>query len=151
MRRFTGVTLVETLIIVTILGILAVLIIPHLAKPREQLLAEEAQELLRILRLSQINVRARSGRSAWTPARSYRMGEPFNEGWNVLAMKPLPDDAPFDYACHPDLGTCRARRLSTPLGPKAGGVITIDLESGTFSCEAPYAVIGDTHGSAVCG
>ena len=151
MKKIAGLTLVEVLIILTIVVILAALVVPRLMMPREQILAQDAQELLKTIRLSQINVRDRGSAPGWTLAKSYRTGEPPDAGWNILALKPLPEDAPFTYICESHAGTCTARRLGSSDEPKAGGMITIDLKTGTFSCETPYVVIGGKNGSVVCG
>lgn len=134
-------TLVEILAIVTIVVILAALALPRFLMPREQVLAIEAQEFLNVMRLSQINVKGRGSSVSWVKARSYYYGEPLDSGWNVLGMKPLERDAPFDYVCDPERGTCMATRAGVPEDPKFGGTVTIDLDSGSFSCGAPYVVM----------
>lgn len=149
--KHTGFTLLEVLFIVAIIAILAALVIPRLMMPREQVLAEEAQEFLETIRLSQINVRDRGSAPGWTLAKSYRQGEAPDPGWNILAVKPLTEEAPFAYVCHPDRGACTAKRVGSAGEPKTGGIIAIDLETGNFYCEAPYAVIGSRNGLAVCG
>ena len=147
----SGFTFVEILIVIAIVVLLAALVIPRLLMPKEQVLALEAHEFLNRMRLAQINVRDRGSSPTWLDVVSYHESETPNPNWNILGLKPLPINAPFSYRCNETLGACAATRVGAPGDSKFGGTITIDLESGNFSCSTPYAVVRGSSTDVVCG
>ena len=146
-----GLALVEIVILTIIAVILIALVLPYFLMPREQKLALEARTRSVEIRLAQINVRSRDALNNWLEAGSYERGAKHNDGWDTLGLKPLPNNAPFTYSCTPSLGICTALRLKTTSDAKAGGTITIDLDSGNVSCGVPYHALSGSNTETRCG
>ena len=151
-----GVTLIEGLIILALISILAALVIPHWMMPPERRLAREAQTFLETIRQSQIHLKKAVGAKTWRSASSQDEHRPHGSiqeapGWVALGFASLSEDAPFSYECQSHFGTCTAKRLGDPNGPKFGGTITVDLKSGVFSCGEPYQVMSGQGIKTRCG
>ena len=150
-RKKQGLTRLEILIILFILGILLALFVQHLTTDPERRLALEARDFLSDIRLGQVNLKNMYNHPKWLDAVSYYKGEMRNVGWDMLGLKPLPKGTPFRYECKASPGACTARRLGAQGNPKVGGTITIDLETSNIRCGAPYRTVKGTADSTLCG
>ena len=153
-----GFTLVEILIVVVILGILAALILPRLLAQPERAIAAEAVQFLGAARRAQVALVDSGASVNFLAATSAAMGA--GTPWQQVGLQPLPATATarFTYVCTagaPLTGqTCTATRVAgvapAPAGPRAGGIITSNLDTGAITCTLPYTTVPGAGGINQC-
>lgn len=160
LKKRSGFTLIEVLIVVVIIGILAALILPRMLSQPEKAVAAEANQFLGVLRRAQTNLVDSTGAGSFLTVADVAAGGT-NAEWQQLGMKPLDSGTKFTYACTggtlancataANVCTCTATRIGT--SSFTGATITVDLNTGLFTCDgALYTAITSAGGPVrICG